>query len=259
MNRKEKIKSRTSFIILCCTVLFVSSKIAGTHVGSLSSHNINTYIRTSTTGARNRKNGQYEGHYSQRDYLKKNPIRYSDLDYREEPREVLIVEGYMREQTDYNLDFQFPRQLIEVIKHFYLYKEFANDAVMNKWFDCTEDSLRVKEVITLYKHSYIDLWATRGTMHGASALHNAACFHRDTKLLLFLLKNGAPVNILNRWGDTPYHSAVASGNLIAAEILKKWGADVNAKNKLGERPKQLHMYKYRSCRKYLTLDVPPRF
>ena len=36
MNRKERIKSSTSFIMLCCTVLFVSSKMARAQAGKLS-------------------------------------------------------------------------------------------------------------------------------------------------------------------------------------------------------------------------------
>ena len=235
----KKRKQRMSFLVLCCIVLFISSKVAGAHVGRLESYNGSTYVGTFTTGLRNRRNIQYKNCYSGCDARKKTPIRYGHLNYRKETQEVLIVGAYMRKPA---LDVLFPQELIALTKHFYLCKKLTDDTVMNKWFDCTEDNLRVKEAITIYKHFYIDLRATRGAMHGASALHNAAYFHVDAKLLHFLLKKGAPINIRNRWGDTPLHSAMASQNLLAARILKNWGADVDAKNKLDETPDLLQKF-----------------
>ena len=56
---------------------------------------------------------------------------------------------------------------------------------------------------------------------------------REKEIILFLLKNGAPVNYQDDHGDTPLHMAV-SGDI--AKALIQAGADINEVNNSGQSP-----------------------
>ena len=66
----------------------------------------------------------------------------------------------------------------------------------------------------------------------------------------FFINRGADVNVKNREGNTPLHLVVYRGELDIAEFLVSNGADVNAKNNDGWTP--LHRVKNLSTAKFLV-------
>ena len=60
--------------------------------------------------------------------------------------------------------------------------------------------------------------------------------HADSVLLQLLLNNGADVNAKDLIGDPPLHLAIYRNNAEIAEILLRNGADVNTQNNAGETP-----------------------
>jgi len=58
----------------------------------------------------------------------------------------------------------------------------------------------------------------------------------NLKMVEFLLKHGADVNAKNSMGETPLHWAAANANPDTAKLLLEHGADVNAKDNMGWTP-----------------------
>jgi len=65
----------------------------------------------------------------------------------------------------------------------------------------------------------------------------AASVHGNNEMIRQLILHGARVNQTDaRNLDTPLHVAIREGSLRNTKELLKWGANVNAKNRWGERP-----------------------
>lgn len=72
---------------------------------------------------------------------------------------------------------------------------------------------------------------------GWTPLHSAARYNEDPRVLAALLEAGATVNAKDRAGDTPLHWAAAeNANVEIVAALIEAGADVNAKDKFGWLP-----------------------
>lgn len=71
--------------------------------------------------------------------------------------------------------------------------------------------------------------------NGNTTVHTAAISDNDT-MILWLIKNGADINICNEIGDSPLHCAALSQANNAIKILIEHGANVNIQNNLGETP-----------------------
>ncbi|XP_051170561.1 putative ankyrin repeat protein RF_0381 [Leptopilina boulardi] len=67
-------------------------------------------------------------------------------------------------------------------------------------------------------------------------LLNLATKLNNIQLIDILLKNGADVNIVNKYRETPIHFATKLNNIQLVDILLKYGADVNIVNVYGETP-----------------------
>jgi ankyrin repeat protein len=63
----------------------------------------------------------------------------------------------------------------------------------------------------------------------------------DIELVQELAVNKAKVNSLDENNNTPLHKAAYYGRFANAEELTKWGADIYAKNKKGQTPKEIAM------------------
>jgi hypothetical protein len=72
--------------------------------------------------------------------------------------------------------------------------------------------------------------ATRGQMQSGL---NWACEYGHTRVVEFLLKNGADPSVADDFGQTPLHWAVIGGQLEIAKILLKRKAPLEAKNVYG--------------------------
>lgn len=68
---------------------------------------------------------------------------------------------------------------------------------------------------------------------GFTALHGAASFGR-TRMVEWLLANGANVNALMPYGGTPLHLAAYGGHLPVADLLLQQGADPRIRTKDGD-------------------------
>ncbi|NQT20220.1 MAG: ankyrin repeat domain-containing protein [Planctomycetes bacterium] len=71
--------------------------------------------------------------------------------------------------------------------------------------------------------------------NGATPLHVAASWHRESLVKLFIEK-GADVNAKDNDGETPLHWAAGKGHAEMVELLLAHGARVNAKDHLGWTP-----------------------
>ncbi|KAF9436708.1 hypothetical protein BGZ76_003196 [Entomortierella beljakovae] len=104
---------------------------------------------------------------------------------------------------------------------------------------CREDSLELLEEVLESDPSTFNVNFTDGL--GNSPLHNAARYASTQCLEVLLYFEGINVNIANRLeGDTPLHKAVVYEDpdeaLEMARVLVEHGANLNAKNKLRQRP-----------------------
>ncbi len=75
-----------------------------------------------------------------------------------------------------------------------------------------------------------------------TALHMAVIAPRDNEIAKMLIDNGANINAMDKYGNTPLHMAVFKSNDSSDEMcqfLIENGANVNKNNSLGETP--LHM------------------
>ena len=78
---------------------------------------------------------------------------------------------------------------------------------------------------------------------GRTALHLAAQYNQDPKVIKLLIQAGANLNARNASGGTPLHdAAMRNSNPLVLETLIKAGADINAKNKNDWSP--LHSTKF---------------
>lgn len=73
---------------------------------------------------------------------------------------------------------------------------------------------------------------------GNTALHYAAAAGHAQAVARLLANDKVKVNVANNMGDTPLHKATWRGALEVVKQLLARGADVNAKNRTGERPVQ---------------------
>jgi ankyrin repeat protein len=71
----------------------------------------------------------------------------------------------------------------------------------------------------------------------STSLHKAVII--GVPMVQFLLHNKAHVNAKNIDGDTPAHIAAQTGNKAMVDLLAKYGADLNIKNKEGKTVKDL--------------------
>jgi len=71
---------------------------------------------------------------------------------------------------------------------------------------------------------------------GNTPLHSAATLHSTTNTIQLLIDKGAKVNSRNEKGETPLHKAAHSGHLEVVELLIAKGAEVNARNAEGVTP-----------------------
>jgi ankyrin repeat protein len=68
-----------------------------------------------------------------------------------------------------------------------------------------------------------------------------AALDENVRVIKFLIKNGADVNVTNYdCGSTPLHEAASNNNIKIMELLLKAGADINAKDKSGRTPLEQH-------------------
>jgi ankyrin repeat protein len=61
----------------------------------------------------------------------------------------------------------------------------------------------------------------------------------NEQILDLFLKNGADINGIDMYGETPLHYAYMQGNKKIIDLLLKKGADMNIKNKQGKIPKHV--------------------
>lgn len=69
---------------------------------------------------------------------------------------------------------------------------------------------------------------------GDSLLHYAVC--RDIKIVEFLIKNKAKIDIRNSWGETPLHTAAEKADIPVIKYLLSHRADIEIKDSLGGTP-----------------------
>ena len=69
---------------------------------------------------------------------------------------------------------------------------------------------------------------------GDSLLHYAVC--RDIKIVEFLIKNKAKVDIKNSWGETPLHTAAEKADMPVIKYLLSHKADIETQDSLGGTP-----------------------
>lgn len=78
---------------------------------------------------------------------------------------------------------------------------------------------------------------------GLTALHYLALYDNDGFAIDCLCKrDGINSNVQDKLGSTPLHKAAAQGNFIAAQILLKHNADINAKNNSDKTPLHCALY-----------------
>ena len=71
---------------------------------------------------------------------------------------------------------------------------------------------------------------------GCTTLMNAAAVDDDTKLILWLLDNGANINAANEYGETAFSYACAWERLNIAQLLYERGANINCVHSQGGTP-----------------------
>lgn len=57
-----------------------------------------------------------------------------------------------------------------------------------------------------------------------------AVYNRNVRIALALLKGGADINEIDKYGDTPLHKAAHQGDILMVELFLKWGANFKIKN-----------------------------
>ncbi len=86
-----------------------------------------------------------------------------------------------------------------------------------------EDDVRRANMVTSRKDNY-------------TAVHHCVVYNKDdTRIVEYLLQNGADPNIASDTGWTPLHTAVWDANLGYVEVLLQYGADVSLKDHKKER------------------------
>ena len=80
-----------------------------------------------------------------------------------------------------------------------------------------------------------------------------AALQRDHCLMMYLVKKGASVNIVDPLGSTPLHYAALSGCEYCVSYLIRSGSDLNIRNKRGETPLSVTLGKacLEGCRELL--------
>ena len=66
------------------------------------------------------------------------------------------------------------------------------------------------------------------------SMTHLAAGNGNIKVLEVLLEEGADINIVDRWGKTPLHLAVLTGNSQAATLLSKHGGQLKVLDPAGE-------------------------
>jgi ankyrin repeat protein len=94
------------------------------------------------------------------------------------------------------------------------------------------DVLKVKSLIDQPGSTLIDM---RESESGEMALH-IVTRRRDVPWMNFLIANGASVNVRDKDGNTPLHTASQLGFIDGIQTLVRRKADVNAVNGRGESP-----------------------
>ena len=61
-------------------------------------------------------------------------------------------------------------------------------------------------------------------------------FTVEIKIIKFLIKQGADINKVNKYGETPLFSAYHVGNEAIVKYLVEHGAEIKRKNKKGQTP-----------------------
>ena len=87
-------------------------------------------------------------------------------------------------------------------------------------------------------------------------LHAAAENGHD-QMVVWLIKNGATVNVRDSRGNTPLHLAAAEGSEATSRCLLDGGADLSARNNAGQTPLQLargHVDTERIMQDFLARD-----
>eukprot|EP00928_Gymnodinium_smaydae_P098209 TRINITY_DN9085_c0_g1_i1.p1 TRINITY_DN9085_c0_g1~~TRINITY_DN9085_c0_g1_i1.p1 ORF type:complete len:215 (+),score=46.65 TRINITY_DN9085_c0_g1_i1:168-812(+) len=69
-----------------------------------------------------------------------------------------------------------------------------------------------------------------------TAMHVASRIGDPAILAMLLKRGGAPLEVKNRYGETPLFSAVIEGNALSTELLVEAKADVNARDDEGKTP-----------------------
>ncbi|MEZ6056343.1 MAG: ankyrin repeat domain-containing protein [Planctomycetaceae bacterium] len=85
------------------------------------------------------------------------------------------------------------------------------------------DTEQVRRILSIHPE-----WASSDLDGGGSPLHwTAGGFGKDAEIAELLIQYGAPVNEVDRLGETPLCRAASKGNLPIAKLLVEAGADVN--------------------------------
>lgn len=72
--------------------------------------------------------------------------------------------------------------------------------------------------------------------HGQATLLHLAVIHHQKTMVTFLLDGGADPNAIDRYGETPLHSAAFWGDLDIADLLLSHGAKADVRSKAGWTP-----------------------
>ncbi|MEX0940885.1 MAG: ankyrin repeat domain-containing protein [Candidatus Babeliales bacterium] len=147
-----------------------------------------------------------------------------------------IINTMITEPQQLNNHFSNINQTLS-LKENYVWKKrkLAIKEILIKEFTCSVDQLTFMDDYSKSTKEIIDGILKIKDRYGWNVL-NLTSHYGYLEIVKLLLKNGAPIDILNNYDDTPLHLASANDQPEIVELLLKYGAPIDITNKTGRTP-----------------------